>query len=199
MQENTPHRGIHFAGWGEGGGMPLDPPSRGIYACCAAIVGFTHKLGIPLPQILDPPLISGINLVPMLSLSTLFYTCDYFTYAKCTIEHRRVRARAALITYRHWWCVQCPPHVCVQVLPLPHWTRHLCPHLIKAAQALPLWRSNVHSRVKKQSGGGEPGYEANLVFTWGVMDLNNWGCIPPCMVDIAKKKFCHSGRWAKSL
>ena len=35
--------------------MPPDLPSMGHYAA-AAYVGFAHKLGNPLPQILDPPL-----------------------------------------------------------------------------------------------------------------------------------------------
>ena len=81
-----------------------------------------------------------ISLVPRLSLSTLFYTLDYLIYIKCTFKRRRERAWAALITCGHWWCVQCPP--CV--LFMPHWTRHQCPHVIKAAQPLPLRCLNVH-------------------------------------------------------
>ena len=57
MHENSP-QSIHFAkiflGGGGGGGMPPDPSSMG--RLHGSHMGFLHKLGNPLPQILDPPL-----------------------------------------------------------------------------------------------------------------------------------------------
>ena len=36
---------------------------------------------------------------------------------------------------------------------MPHWMRHQCPHVIKAAQALPLWHLNVHFAFFRESLG----------------------------------------------
>ena len=59
MQENSP-QSIHFAKnfLGGGGACPQTTLAWAAYTAAAygSHVGFTHKLGNPLPQILDPPL-----------------------------------------------------------------------------------------------------------------------------------------------
>ena len=60
MQENLP-QSIHFAkkNLGGRGGMSPDRLAGAAYVAAAygSHVGFTHKLGNPLLQILDPPLV----------------------------------------------------------------------------------------------------------------------------------------------
>ena len=55
------------------GSMPPDPPNMG--HLCGSHMGFLHKLGNPLPQILDPPLV----VIVLINFQTYKTSVSYYT------------------------------------------------------------------------------------------------------------------------